>query len=183
MLPDGDGRDVCRAVRVYSRGADHHAHRARHRGRPHRRSRDRRRRLRRQAVQQRRADRADPRVASAHRRRDEGRRRHFTIGGLDVDEAQVARSPHGRRAARSLAQGIRSLVRARAQRRQRRHARGPDGRASGTRTGSARPRRSTCTSAGCARSSATTPAQPRYLHTVRGVGFRFTAPEEFSSQA
>lgn len=24
-------------------------------------------------------------------------------------------------------------------------------------------------------------AQPRYLHTVRGVGFRFTAPEEFSS--
>jgi two-component system response regulator RegX3 len=24
------------------------------------------------------------------------------------------------------------------------------------------------------------PADPRYLHTVRGVGFRFTAPEEFS---
>ena len=24
------------------------------------------------------------------------------------------------------------------------------------------------------------PAEPRYLHTVRGVGFRFTAPEEFS---
>ena len=25
------------------------------------------------------------------------------------------------------------------------------------------------------------PAQPRYLHTVRGVGFRFTAPEEWPS--
>lgn len=25
--------------------------------------------------------------------------------------------------------------------------------------------------------------EPRYLHTVRGVGFRFTAPEEFESQA
>jgi two-component system response regulator RegX3 len=24
------------------------------------------------------------------------------------------------------------------------------------------------------------PADPRYLHTVRGVGFRFSAPEEFS---
>jgi len=24
------------------------------------------------------------------------------------------------------------------------------------------------------------PADPRYLHTIRGVGFRFTAPEEFS---
>jgi two-component system response regulator RegX3 len=24
------------------------------------------------------------------------------------------------------------------------------------------------------------PSRPRYLHTVRGVGFRFTAPEEFS---
>jgi DNA-binding response OmpR family regulator len=24
------------------------------------------------------------------------------------------------------------------------------------------------------------PSQPRYLHTVRGVGFRFTAPEELS---
>jgi two-component system response regulator RegX3 len=24
------------------------------------------------------------------------------------------------------------------------------------------------------------PSQPRYVHTVRGVGFRFTAPEEFS---
>jgi two-component system, OmpR family, response regulator RegX3 len=24
------------------------------------------------------------------------------------------------------------------------------------------------------------PADPRYLHTVRGVGFRFTAPEELS---
>jgi DNA-binding response OmpR family regulator len=24
------------------------------------------------------------------------------------------------------------------------------------------------------------PSHPRYLHTVRGVGFRFTAPEEFS---
>ncbi|MBJ7355577.1 MAG: response regulator transcription factor, partial [Thermoleophilaceae bacterium] len=26
-------------------------------------------------------------------------------------------------------------------------------------------------------------AEPRYLHTVRGVGFRFTAPEEFQSEA
>ena len=26
------------------------------------------------------------------------------------------------------------------------------------------------------------PNQPRYLHTVRGVGFRFAAPEEFASQ-
>lgn len=26
-------------------------------------------------------------------------------------------------------------------------------------------------------------SEPRYLHTVRGVGFRFTAPEEFESQA
>jgi DNA-binding response OmpR family regulator len=25
--------------------------------------------------------------------------------------------------------------------------------------------------------------EPRYLHTVRGVGFRFTAPEEFQSKA
>lgn len=25
--------------------------------------------------------------------------------------------------------------------------------------------------------------EPRYLHTVRGVGFRFTSPEEFASQA
>jgi DNA-binding response OmpR family regulator len=25
------------------------------------------------------------------------------------------------------------------------------------------------------------PANPRYLHTVRGVGFRFAAPEEFGS--
>ena len=24
------------------------------------------------------------------------------------------------------------------------------------------------------------PSEPQYLHTVRGVGFRFTAPEEFS---
>jgi two-component system, OmpR family, response regulator RegX3 len=23
------------------------------------------------------------------------------------------------------------------------------------------------------------PSKPRYLHTVRGVGFRFSAPEEF----
>jgi DNA-binding response OmpR family regulator len=27
------------------------------------------------------------------------------------------------------------------------------------------------------------PNEPRYLHTVRGVGFRFAAPEEFSSAA
>ncbi len=40
---------------------------------------------------------------------------------------------------------------------------------SGTRTGSARPRRSTCTSAGCAASSATDPTEPRFVHTVRGV--------------
>ena len=33
-------------------------------------------------------------------------------------------------------------------------------------------------SVGCAASSATTPATPRYIHTVRGVGFRFAAPEE-----
>ena len=26
-------------------------------------------------------------------------------------------------------------------------------------------------------------SEPRYLHTVRGVGFRFTAPEEFQSEA
>ncbi len=38
------------------------------------------------------------------------------------------------------------------------------------RTGSARRRRSTCTSAGCARNSATSPNDPRYLQTVRGVG-------------
>ena len=33
------------------------------------------------------------------------------------------------------------------------------------------------TSAGCAASSATT-RSPRFVHTVRGVGFRFAAPEE-----
>ena len=35
--------------------------------------------------------------------------------------------------------------------------------------------------AGCARSSASDPTTPRYLHTVRGVGFRFTAPEEWET--
>ena len=43
----------------------------------------------------------------------------------------------------------------------------------GTRTGSARRRRSTCTSRRCAASSATTPTDPRLLTTVRGIGFRF----------
>ena len=33
---------------------------------------------------------------------------------------------------------------------------------------------------GCAASSATTRAEPRYIETVRGVGFRFDAPEDES---
>ena len=48
--------------------------------------------------------------------------------------------------------------------------------ASGTRTGSARPRRSTCTSAGCGASSGDDPSDPRYIHTVRGVGLPLRAP-------
>ena len=56
-----------------------------------------------------------------------------------------------RRGARADAQGVRPARRARAQRRAGRHARGPDEPTCGTRTGSARPRRSTSTSAGCAR--------------------------------
>ena len=51
----------------------------------------------------------------------------------------------------------------------------------GRATGSARPRRSTCTSAGCARSSATTSTRRAILHTVRGVGFRFATAEELAS--
>ena len=45
----------------------------------------------------------------------------------------------------------------------------------GTRTGSARRRRSTCTCRRCAASSATTPTRPARITTVRGVGLRFEA--------
>ena len=37
--------------------------------------------------------------------------------------------------------------------------------------------------AGCAGSSATIARRPRYLHTVRGVGFRFAAPEEWAAMS
>ena len=80
--------------------------------------------------------------------------------------------------ARALAQGVRPARRAGAQRRPGRHARGPDVARSGTSTGSARRRRSTSTSAGCARKLGDDPAEPRYIQTVRGVGFRFAAPDE-----
>ena len=73
------------------------------------------------------------------------------------------RSPASRgERARALAQGVRPARRADAQRRPGGHARGPDVARSGTSTGSARPRRSTSTSAGCGASSATTP--PTRLH-------------------
>ena len=50
MLPGIDGLEVCRRLRR-RRGADHHAHRSRQRGRPDHGARARCRRLRRQAVQ------------------------------------------------------------------------------------------------------------------------------------
>ena len=49
---------------------------------------------------------------------------------------------------------------------------------SGTRTGSGRRRRSTCTSPGSVRRSRTTLRIPSYITTIRGVGFRFRAAEE-----
>ena len=66
--PGPDGYEVCRTLRERRNiGADHHAHRARQRGRHRARARGGRRRLRHQAVRPGRAAQPDPRGAAARR--------------------------------------------------------------------------------------------------------------------
>ena len=177
-LPDGDGRDVCRELRrardvpiimLTARGtetdrivglelgADDYVVKpfsgpeviARIRAVLRRAGAQRRRRAR--AVRVRRARRSIPRRGAS---------------SLDGAELELSRKEFDLLAA---------LV---ARRRARRHARGPDGRGVGRELVRLDARRSTSTSAGCAASSATTRRAPRFIHTVRGVGFRFAAPEE-----
>ena len=187
-------RRVPRAARPFRR-ADHRGDRAVRGGRPGRRARARRRRLHRQAVRLPRAGRAHPRRrASSHAGRSAtdghaARERHVNgngnghgpdhpatvveVGTLTVDRRTRA-GHRRRRRGRADAQGVRP---ARVPRRRRRRgatrARSCS-RTCGTRTGTARPRRSTCTSRRCARSSAI----PGWIETVRGVGFRLRARAE-----
>ena len=52
---------------------------------------------------------------------------------------------------------------------------------SGTPTGSDPPRRWTCTSAWLRKKLEDDPSHPRYITTIRGVGFRFAAPDDVAN--
>ena len=160
-------------------GPDHHAHRPRHRDGPRRGPRDRRGRLRGQAVL------AVPRssrasgLCCAGRRLGDAPPAAYALGDLRIDAAarRAWRTGNG---ARPVAQGVRPAARARAPARARRSPRGAHGPTSGTATGSARPRRSTCTSDGCAGSSATT-LPPRATCTRSGASATASSPPRSSS--
>ena len=85
MLPDGSGYDVCRELRRELRGADHHAHGARGGDGPGGGSRARGGRLRGQAVQRPRGRGADPRGAP----RRSGATREQPSGPLEVGELRL----------------------------------------------------------------------------------------------
>ena len=171
-LPDGDGaRRVPRSC-AHAPRADHRGHGACRRSRPRRRARARRRRLSREAVRLPRARRTHPRRVPV------GRSRATTERTVDPrrrardrpTKPRVTLDEHSRRSRR------RSSTCSRSSRATRDGAptRGDPRTRSGTRTGTARRRRSTCTWRRCARSSAT-----RWIETVRGVGF--ASPSSYST--
>ncbi len=179
MLPDGVGlRGLPRAARRGPRVSDHHAHRAR-RARPtawsgsssaptttwsSRSARARWSRASRAVLAARRRP-----ASAAGRRRDRDRRACASIPARaerrrsEGDELELSRKEFDL---------LRLLMR---ERRLGRHPRAADRRGLGHELvrldeDARRPRR-----AACGRSWATTPATPRYIHTVRGVGFRFSS--------
>ena len=178
-LPDGDGRDVCRELRATSDVPIDHAHRARHGDRPRRRPRARRRRLRRQAVLA--APRSIARIRAVLRRTRAAPRAPrrppaaVTRRRARRSTGRPARAPR-RRGAAAQPQGVRPA------------------RASWSRTPAAVVTRedlmarvwdenwfgSTKTLdvhvGWLRRKLGDEPADPRFIHTVRGVGFRFAAP-------
>ena len=176
-LPDGDGRDVCRALRrdsdvpivmLTARGTE---------TRSRRRARDGRRRLRRQAVQRRRGDLADPRRAAPDPGVGPSRSRRSRSATSQLDVRRGSRR-HARRASSSLTRKEFDLLAELARNaRHGGHARGPDVAGLGHELvrldqDARRPRRRRCGA-----SSATIRLTPTHIETVRGVGFRFVAPE------
>ena len=175
-LPDGDGRDLCRELRSASQRADHHAHRARNRARPRHRPRDRRRRLRGQALQRRRGRRPHPRRPAPSRRRAGGRGadragrprgRRRPRGGPRVDGRELALSRKEFDLLAELARHAGTVVT-----REELMARVWDENWFGS-------TKTLDVHMGWLRRKLGDDASmPRYLHTVRGVGFRLVAPED-----
>ena len=156
-------------------GADHHAHGPRRRARQGARARARRRRLHHEAV-------LDPRVpepragAAAPRGRapadDRATTRRSSADGLAIDLAR--RDGRGGRTRRPAhLRRVRAPAHARLDPGPRLHAGRCCSRRSGAAPTTASRARSTSTSATCGRSSRRDPREPEFIHTVRGVGYRF----------
>ena len=103
--------------------------------------------------------------------------RRIEVGGLRVDPSGHEATLDGA-AARADPQGVRAAAHLAAQRRARRHQAPAAGRHLAAAVTAAPTRRSTSTSRGCAASWARRAAEPRYIHTIRGVGVKLVDPDE-----
>ena len=156
-------------------GPDHHAHRPRRGGRPRGRPGARSRRLRREAVQRAGARGSRPGGPAS---REAGEQR--PEGAIEVGEVRLdpdRRSTTFQARARAQPQGVRPPAPADGERGLGRHARAADRRGVGhelvrIHQDARRPRERPPEEAGRRF------ADPRYIHTVRGVGFRFAGTDE-----
>ena len=179
-LPDGDGRDVTPRDPAPLQRPDPDAHRPRDRDGPDRRPGDRRRRLRRQAVQRRRGDRPHPRRPAPHRcgaQEEHAAPEPVTVGDLHVDPGarRVQLAGEELQLSRKEFDLLAELVShaGRVVTREDLMSRVWDENWFGsTKTLDVHIR-------WLRQKLGDAPDSPRYVHTVRGVGFRFTAPEEW----
>ena len=155
--------------------ADHHAHRARRRARQGRRPRARRGRLHHEAVLDPRVPQPRPRTAAPReaagvpgrrgRRGDRGRPAAHRPFPPQRGSGRVGGAAHVRRVRAPAHHGLES------------RAGSSRGRCSSRSSGAAPTTgsrgRSTSTCGICGRSSSATRSEPEYIHTVRGVGYRF----------